>query len=418
MNNNTEGIILNRMYAGDYLDENIGHEIINLFRADDNCNYIYLCKDGVYSKQYLPKYTIQVRTHSTRTLEIISIAEIQSGVTPQEIDSIRYGTVNIIDIFASNAEQRPNTYVTFKAKRVIKPHPQHPVYIAYEGNRTRKKGYVNTIVSNNAFTLNEVVGNKYNFDVSESLRNYIDENPEPNSDYSKLKKIIEDAFATYESGNGDWIAVEDKIITNTSADDSKTEDTPAEIYGIGNLELPFSNAFSFFLRKFPQLLLGLCKYLKNDKDEALVDLCAYFAANPNAKITIKREWKNIDILINIDNEWVIVVENKIFSDLNGKVGKELSQLDKYFDIAKTHFDSIKQLFVLLTPNHNNIDIQKYHCWRKLFYSKVYDYLITTEEYKTDQNLYAFTTMIGRHCDIDYNLGEMKRRFERALKATE
>ena len=45
MNNKTEGIILNRMYAGDYLDENIGHEIINLFRADDNCNYIYLCKD-------------------------------------------------------------------------------------------------------------------------------------------------------------------------------------------------------------------------------------------------------------------------------------------------------------------------------------------------------------------------------------
>ena len=36
-------IILNRMYAGSYLDENIGHEVINLFNAsilssEGNCS--------------------------------------------------------------------------------------------------------------------------------------------------------------------------------------------------------------------------------------------------------------------------------------------------------------------------------------------------------------------------------------------
>lgn len=37
-------IILNRMYAGSYLDEdeNIGHEVINLFRDDNGSNYIYI----------------------------------------------------------------------------------------------------------------------------------------------------------------------------------------------------------------------------------------------------------------------------------------------------------------------------------------------------------------------------------------
>ena len=36
----TDVIILNRMYVGDYLGENIGHEVINLMKADNNNNYI------------------------------------------------------------------------------------------------------------------------------------------------------------------------------------------------------------------------------------------------------------------------------------------------------------------------------------------------------------------------------------------
>ncbi len=30
-----KGIVLNRMYVGDYLSSNLGHEVINLYQADN-----------------------------------------------------------------------------------------------------------------------------------------------------------------------------------------------------------------------------------------------------------------------------------------------------------------------------------------------------------------------------------------------
>ncbi len=35
-------IILSRMYAGSYLKDKIGHEVINMFRADNGKNYVYI----------------------------------------------------------------------------------------------------------------------------------------------------------------------------------------------------------------------------------------------------------------------------------------------------------------------------------------------------------------------------------------
>ena len=44
-------IILNKMYVGSYLQNNIGHEVINLFKADNGNNYIYVNKDGKTSQE-------------------------------------------------------------------------------------------------------------------------------------------------------------------------------------------------------------------------------------------------------------------------------------------------------------------------------------------------------------------------------
>ena len=54
MNNNEKEeknvILINKMYTGSYLDDNdgnnIGHEIINFFKADDGNNYIYITPYG------------------------------------------------------------------------------------------------------------------------------------------------------------------------------------------------------------------------------------------------------------------------------------------------------------------------------------------------------------------------------------
>ena len=69
------------MFTGNYLEDNIGHEIINLFKADNDNHYIYLCKDGKYKRKSLPEYLVQVRRYGTRILEIVNIAKIESRTT-------------------------------------------------------------------------------------------------------------------------------------------------------------------------------------------------------------------------------------------------------------------------------------------------------------------------------------------------
>ena len=392
------------MFTGGYLGDNIGHEIINLFKADDGNNYIYLCKDGIYTRKDLPKYVIQVRHHCTRTLEVISIAEIESKITKQEIDNIKYGGVSIVDIFKENEEQGTDTYITFKATNVIKPTPDQPVYIAYEGNRVKVN--ISTPFIKPTIILNEkVVVNgkeKYNFDVCEALRNYIYYNENQDSDCFKLNSLIKNAF----SNNIDWQPVSEQLGL-TVKDSSKIYTTPGDIYGISNLELPYSNAFKFFIEKYPQLLSGI-----------FGEVCSYFDTHPNYQITkIEREWKNIDILIEVDNELVIVIENKIFSDLNGKeVGKETSQLDKYENIINNEYkrDKYTKIFTLLLPDHNNINIDNYTNWHKLFYSSVSSYLDEFVKTNNDEQLKDFAEMVARHSVKDYNYGVMKHRFERAL----
>ena len=391
------------MFTGGYLGDNIGHEIINLFKADDGNNYIYLCKDGKYTREDLPKYVIQVRHHCTRTLEVISIAEIESKITKQEIDNIKYGGVSIVDIFKENEEQGTDTYITFKATNVIKPTPDQPVYIAYEGNRVKVN--ISTPFIKPTIILNEkVVVNgkeKYNFDVCEALRNYIYYNENQDSDYFKLNSLIKNAF----SNNIDWQPVSEQLGL-TVKDSSKIYATPGDIYGISNLELPYSNAFKFFIEKYPQLLSGI-----------FGKICSYFDMHRNYQITrIEREWRNIDILIEVDNELVIVIENKIFSDLNGKKENEITQLDKYERIItkKDKYNAYNKIFILLLPDHNNINIDNYTNWHKLFYSSVSSYLDEFVKTNNDEQLKDFAEMVSRHSDKDYNYSVMKRRFERAL----
>lgn len=379
-------IVINRMFTGDkYLNdsgnENIGHEIINLFRADDKNNYIYFCDSGTYnsSEYQLPKYSFQVRPAGERLLEIVNIAEIDNKAVI-DVRKITYGDVELEKIFADNEEQKVETFVTFKASRIIKP--LSPKYIAYAGHIGQMSDCVNCT-----------------FKVNEHLRNYI--TPSEN-DYLLLDSFAQEAF----SDASNWAEVDDTVaISQTEYKEPRV--TPGEIYGINNLELPYSNAFKFFIEKYPQLLSGM-----------FGRICSYFDTHPNYQITkIEREWNNIDILIVVDNELVIVIENKIFSDLNGKeVGKETSQLDKYERIItkEDKYNAYNKIFILLLPDHNNINIDNYTNWHKLFYSGVSSCLDEFVKTNNDEQLKDFAEMVSRHSDKDYNYSVMKRRFERAL----
>ena len=74
-----ETIILNRMYVGSYLDEseNIGHEVINLFKDDNGSNYIYLNESGAIAKTYndTVKAVLLVKYVEMGVFEVIAKAE-------------------------------------------------------------------------------------------------------------------------------------------------------------------------------------------------------------------------------------------------------------------------------------------------------------------------------------------------------
>jgi len=442
-------IVINHMFSGNYLEDNIGHEIINLFKDDEGVNYIYLCKDGKYNRNKLPKYVIQVRRYGTRTLEVINIAEIDdNNIEKIDIDKIKYGGCKITSLFEGNIGQEINTFITFKAKRVVKPNIDNPVYISYWGNRLKDRTIIGketpypSILPSQPILLDQETDEKKSlFDVSEALRNIIEYDDTEDSDYQKLAKLIESAFNKRSQNAATWIISDENDKINNVSNTEEYEDTVGDIYKINNLELPYSNAFKYFIEQDPLLLKGFCNHLvekekfnHNNKLGELGKLCKYLNEH-DYKLTIRREWENIDIIIEIDNKWVIVIENKIFSDLNGKAANEITQLDKYYKIVvsgkKTskdkngdekevdvknipaHYSGCNKIFILLTPDHNNINISQYQNWYKIHYSLIYDFLANGVEDKSI-HLKEFEQMIKQHSVKDYNYGVMKRRFERAL----
>lgn len=60
---NNEAIVINRMFKGSYLEENIGHEVINIFKSDNGKHYLYLNSLGSFHRDWKGriKYMLMVR---------------------------------------------------------------------------------------------------------------------------------------------------------------------------------------------------------------------------------------------------------------------------------------------------------------------------------------------------------------------
>ena len=156
------GIVLNRMYTGSYLSSNLGHEVINMFQADNGKHYLYLNDKGNFDKKYTESIDdmLLVRYVGENKVEILAWA---SGLTSipgtnmpysnfdpdstirgyqekiiydkqrkpnleisdnwkDEVDSetgITYGEANLIDIFGDADQQ--NIYITYRAGKFQTP---------------------------------------------------------------------------------------------------------------------------------------------------------------------------------------------------------------------------------------------------------------------------------------------------------
>ena len=153
--NKKTGIVLNRMYTGSYLSTNLGHEVINMFQADNVNNepgrhYLYLNAKGNYAKKHDEQISdmLLVRYAGNNKVQVLGWAKGLEAV-PGAVDAyqgydencnilkkqreyitknkIKYGGVGLIELFMGSNQQ--NIYITYSAKEFYRP--QKSIYIQY-----------------------------------------------------------------------------------------------------------------------------------------------------------------------------------------------------------------------------------------------------------------------------------------------
>ena len=153
MNNheeNKKGIVLNRMYTGSYLSTNLGHEVINMFQADNGNHYLYLNAKGNFAKEHKEQISdmLLVRYAGDNKVEILAWAnglvevagagdtyknfEQNSDIFEKQQDYIKknkitYGQRDLVVIFCGSVQQ--NVYITYCAKCFFSPTKK--IYIKY-----------------------------------------------------------------------------------------------------------------------------------------------------------------------------------------------------------------------------------------------------------------------------------------------
>ena len=143
--NSSPEILINKLFAGAYLDEgeNIGHEVINLFRADDGQNYLYITPSGAVDLDTHPiSDVIFVRNlEGKTTVEVIARA---TGLTPVDASSageITYAGVQLSRIFRDNiyhggGEDLATTVASFRASEVCTPRPDTRLILTIDAGFT------------------------------------------------------------------------------------------------------------------------------------------------------------------------------------------------------------------------------------------------------------------------------------------
>jgi len=407
----TREIIINKMYVGAYLSEgdNIGHEIINLYKADDGKNYIYLNSQGtIESSHGENRITILlVRKFASKTYKVLAKAE---GVTildfadsklPREERykgqvalGLTYGGISLVDLFNENSyhgslEDEKNAYTTFVADKVIKPKNQ--IYITDDSSVSGDNTYF--IRTNKGFG-------------KQTLREFYNENDKPDS-FADLNQIIENREL--------W---EDANTTQAISELPELQKDPyfnfLNIIKQEDNELAFSNMFAYFFN------INREAFSRFASDVLHIEMQTDF--------TIEREKKNIDLLISDENN-AVVIENKIKSSINGVDDRHdiysdqvQSQLKKYYHFVTSDDEYLKKTAscFIFSPNYNRIELSKFSCGEKytiVYYREIYNFFVENRRLFDEVPYFDdFVNAMYRHTkDYDNDLEEeMQRRFQNTI----
>lgn len=402
-------ILINQLFAGSYLEmgENVGHEIINLFEADDGKDYLYITPSGVVHGYHDVEAVVFVRNiEARRTAEVVAVAVGVEKLTDEQrsdLSWLRYGGVPLPQIFRGNKwkkEEDDYTNATYFAKEVRVPAKGRQVVLTLDD--ARRDGAV-FLDSNQKVLFNQ------------GMRGYYSEDSNPIAHAQLIEMIHDDSlWRTKESSRKSR-----KLVADGSS--ASREPSFLEVIKKENDELVFSNLLAYYFdynhatfSKFASKVLGI--------------------RGMELDFSVRREYKNIDIYVTSGSR-SIVIENKIKSGVNGRRGDGSTQLDKYFKTAKEEAgdDSAIACFVF-APDYSQNDLKRYldaNCFKdpeleelvgkpyagvyKLVpYSLVYGFFAAnTPSYIADRCFPDFIRGMKRHTagtEAELNLETMRSRF--------
>ena len=329
-------ILVIKMYNGDYLNEgsNIGHEVINLFRADNGRHYIYCLPGGTIGVSKDGKVTdiLLVQNVGNNTLKVLA-----------RINNI-------------SSDQHIAKHCRF-SKEEIK---QNVINYALEQNVTYNQKPISSIF----------VANKYNSEQDISSVNFTFE-----VESEQYREPLNDIYLTSKTGQyalSNTKFRQTEYFTSANKEDFRTlcalidddtiwqnEDTAPFV----NNRTPNPDRYTFLTlchKEYDELSYSnmLAYYLENNP-AILQDFVNKILGLPfKAPFSIKREYKHTDILIE-NADGAIILENKIKSGINGLSEDGRSQLDKYVEEISKQYGLENTYGFVLCPNYNIIKISNY-----------------------------------------------------------
>jgi len=319
----------NKVFTGAYLNNNLGHEIINFIKDDNNVRYVYVNPWGNVSKESLneTKFVFHIIESSLnaekRIYELVAISEIDNEAS-KRINKypvfMGYKYNEILDD-STDAEFGvsfvcSNFYVPNGCRIFIETGSDKPEYKLID------KGVYIKVCSNPQHSTSYATDGKKT----------VSDNPDI-TDFDVLEELL----------SSDKIKLDNSYNIDVNKLDS--EFSYSMISGRVSLEVSMSNLIAYFLTRDSKLcneIISKCLGIPVDFDE---------------KFEICREEFDIDLLIK-SNKRSIVIENKIDSDINGKKenqnGKTISQLSKYYNYVETKYDKLDRHYFILAPEYSLI----------------------------------------------------------------
>lgn len=429
------GIVLNRMYVGDYIVSNLGHEVINLYQADNGEHYIYLNSTGDFVKAHQGRigYMLFVKYYGKGEVEVIGKAEglediyaSNPEIKQRQIDFIRseggitYGGASILDIFKGSEQQ--NVFITYKAQKVYESRSDRRIFIRFynENNESctchHEPGDV--VISLEGYR-----------QAKASLKQYIYPDGTYKGDLSRSnveekKRDYRKIFDTLICDSALWVESHNRVDYEELNISSQRRVSLFDICQIQNDENKFSNVLAYFMERTEYFPLWR-------------DFFRRFGIELTEGFTVSREESctnggRIDLLVRAQDD-LVVIENKIKSDINSiEEDGEGKQLRRYFDYANCRVsqsdcpDFGKTIhYVILTPKYNIPvieDEQMRDAYKVVTYADLYDYLTENiSVFKHDINFVSFYDAMHRHTHDnvnDYLFYEMQDKFIRRILAIE